>query len=31
MINIELSKYINANIDWGNMPGEPPMPHCSIL
>ena len=28
---VRISKYINGNIEWGNMPGEPPMPTCSIL
>lgn len=26
-----LAKYVNTQIDWKNMPGEPPMPTCSIL
>ena len=26
-----ISKYINANIDWGSMPGPPPQPNCCIL
>ena len=28
---ISVSKYINANIDWGIMPGPPPKPDCTIL
>ena len=28
---ISVSKYINANIDWGIMPGPPPKPECTIL
>ena len=28
---ISLSKYVNANIDWGIMPGPPPKPDCTIL
>ena len=27
----KLSNYINTTIDWGNMPGTPPMPDCCIL
>ena len=27
----KLSNYMNSTIDWGSMPGEPPMPNCSIL
>ncbi len=26
-----VSKYINANIEWGSMPGPPPQPDCCIL
>ena len=26
-----LGKYVNTQIDWQNMPGEPPMPDCCIL
>ena len=28
---LSLSKYINAEIDWGIMPGPPPKPDCTIL
>jgi hypothetical protein len=28
---ISLSKTINANIEWGIMPGPPPKPDCTIL
>jgi hypothetical protein len=28
---ISLSKHINANINWGIMPGAPPKPDCTIL
>ena len=27
----KLSNYMNDNINWGKMPGSPPMPTCSIL
>ena len=27
----KLANYINTNIEWGNMPGIPPTPSCSIL
>ena len=27
----KLSNYMNDNIDWGKMPGSPPMPDCCIL
>jgi len=27
----KLSNYMNDNINWGKMPGPPPMPTCSIL
>ncbi len=27
----KLSNYMNDNINWGNMPGSPPMPDCCIL
>ena len=26
-----LSNYMNTDIDWGLLPGSPPMPNCSIL
>ena len=35
--NIELEyfrlwmQYMNTSINWGNMPGSPPMPDCCIL
>ena len=28
---VNLSKYIDSNVDWGNMPGIPPQPDCTIL
>jgi hypothetical protein len=28
---ISISKDLNANIDWGIMPGPPPKPDCTIL
>ena len=26
-----ISKYVDANIEWGSMPGVPPEPNCCIL
>ena len=28
---ISISQYVNANIDWGIMPGPPPQPDCCIM
>ena len=28
---LNVSKYINANVDWGSSPGQAPTPNCTLL